>query len=76
MPTLTGSERLRAWMEGHQIANTRQRERVAAMSADEKLRQISRLMVSAKLFDGSRREAGDQQVQELWQRLRTRSPRR
>lgn len=65
---------VRAWIAGHEIANARQRERVAAMSTEEKLRQISRLMSSAGIFDMSRRAAGDQRVIELWQRLRARWP--
>ena len=44
------------------------------MTADEKLRQISRLMSSARMFDMSRRDAGDRAVIELWQRLRARWP--
>jgi hypothetical protein len=66
----TTPEQLRAWIEGQQIANDRQRESLAAMTADEKLRQISRLMASARVFDMSRRAAGDRAVHELWQRLR------
>lgn len=67
------SEELRAWIEGQQIANMRGREDVASMRPEEKLRQISRLMASARLFDMSRREAGDEAVRELWQRLRSRT---
>jgi hypothetical protein len=59
-------------MEGLRLADVRRRREVEALSADEKLRQISRLMASAKLFDMSRREAGDQAVRELWQELRAR----
>jgi hypothetical protein len=61
-------------MEGLRLADVRRRREVEALSADEKLRQISRLMASAKLFDMSRRNAGDQAVRELWQELRARWP--
>jgi hypothetical protein len=74
MPKGTTPEQLRSWIEGQRIANDRQRETLAAMSAEEKLRQISRLMASARLFDMSRRAAGDRAVHELWQRLRERWP--
>jgi len=73
MPKQLRSEELRAWIEGQQIANMRGREDVASMRPEEKLRQISRLMASARLFDMSRREAGDEAVRELWQRLRSRT---
>lgn len=74
MPVAADRDELRAWIAGHEIANERQRDRVVAMSGDDKLRQISRLMVSASLFDMSRRAAGDRAVIELWQRLRARWP--
>lgn len=74
MPEPGGRDELRAWIAGHEIASARQRERVAAMSAEEKLRQISRLMRSAGMFDMSRRAEGDARVIELWQRLRERWP--
>lgn len=74
MPQSNARDELRAWIEGHEIANARQRDRVASMSTEEKLRQISRLMSSAGIFDMSRRAAGDQRVIELWQRLRARWP--
>ena len=76
MPKQLRSEELRAWIEGQQIANMRGREDVASMRPEEKLRQISRLMASARLFDMSRREAGDDAVRALWQRLRSRTPSR
>lgn len=74
MPPSDARDDVRAWIAGHELANARQRERVAAMSVDEKLRQISRLMSSAGMFDMSRRAAGDERVIELWQRLRARWP--
>ena len=74
MPSPPHRDELRGWIAGHEIANARQRERVASMSAGEKLLQISRLMSSAGIFDMTRRAAGDQQVIELWQRLRARWP--
>ena len=67
-------QQLRQWMEGHQLANRRQQASLAAMSAEEKLHQISRLMASARLFPMSRRRAGDDVVREIWQRLRERWP--
>jgi hypothetical protein len=74
MPNAATREQLRAWIEGHQAANERRRDEVTAMTAEEKLRQISRLMRSARLFDMNRRAAGDRAVIELWQRLRARWP--
>ncbi|HEX7706362.1 MAG TPA: hypothetical protein VF701_07895 [Thermoanaerobaculia bacterium] len=65
-------QQLRGWIEGHQIANRRQQALRAAMSAEEKLLRISRLMASAHLFDMSRRRAGDEAVREIWKRLRER----
>jgi hypothetical protein len=76
MPYSATGEQLRAWIEGHKLANERHGDEVAAMTADEKLRQISRLMSSAGLFDMNRRAAGDRAVIELWQRLRARWPNR
>jgi hypothetical protein len=58
-------DELRAWIEGYEIAR---------MTPAEKLDQISRLMSSAELFDMSRRDADDQRVIEIWQRLRERWP--
>ena len=72
MPDPATRDQLRAWMDGHRAANERHLEEVAAMTPDEKLRQISRLMRSAGLFDMNRRAAGDRAVIELWQRLRAR----
>jgi hypothetical protein len=74
MPDRATGEQLRAWIAGHQLANERHRSAVAAMTADEKLRQISRLMSATRLFDMNRRAAGDGAVIELWQRLRARWP--
>jgi hypothetical protein len=76
MPDAATKEQLRAWLDGQQAANERHRGDVASMTPDEKLRQISRLMRSAGLFDMSRRAAGDRAVIELWQRLRARWPNR
>ena len=73
MPESGIGDELRAWLAGHEIANGRQRDQVAAMTADEKLRQLSRLMSSTYLFEMSRRAAGDQLVIDLWQQLRARS---
>ena len=67
-------QQLQGWIEGHQIANRRQQDLLAAMSAEEKLLRISRLMASARLFDMSRRRAGDEAVREIWKRLRERWP--
>jgi hypothetical protein len=74
MPRPVTKDELTAWLEGHRAANQRHRDEVAAMTADEKLSQISRLMSSAGMFDMSRRDRGDQRVIELWQRLRERWP--
>jgi hypothetical protein len=63
---------LRAWIEGQEAVNARRRQQVQAMTAEQKLRQISRLMGSARLFDLSRRDPGDEAVREIWQRLRRR----
>lgn len=71
----SGAE-LRAWLAGHEIANRRQRDRVASMTAEEKLHQLSRLMSSTGLFEMSRRNSGDQFVIDLWQQLRARSSNR
>jgi hypothetical protein len=67
-------DEIRSWIAGHEIANARQRAQVASMTAEEKLRQISDLMISTSLFDMSRRASGDQRVIELWQQLRARWP--
>lgn len=67
-------DELRAWIEGYELVNARQLEKVRSMTPAEKLDQISRLMSSADLFDMSRRDADDQRVIELWQRLRERWP--
>ena len=67
-------DELRAWIEGYEIVNARKREEVMSMTTAEKLDQISRLMSSADLFDMSRRDADDQRVIEIWQRLRERWP--
>ena len=61
---------LQAWIEGQEAVNDRRRQQVQAMTAEEKLRQIGRLMSSARLFDLSRRDRGDEAVREIWQRLR------
>lgn len=74
MPHAVTKDELTAWLEGHRAANQRHRDEIAAMTPDEKLRQISRLMSSAGMFDMSRRTEGDQRVMELWQRLRERWP--
>lgn len=76
MPESGVGDELRAWLAGHEIANARQRDQMAAMTAEEKLRQLSRLMSSTGLFEMSRRDAGDQFVIDLWQQLRARSPHR
>lgn len=76
MPESEAGNELRAWLAGHELANRRQRDQVAAMTAEEKLQQLSRLMRSTGLFEMSRRDAGDQFVIDLWQQLRTRSPHR
>lgn len=44
------------------------------MTMEEKLRQMSRLMSSARMFDMSGRAADDRAVIEIWQRLRERWP--
>ena len=67
-------DELRAWIEGYEIVNARKREEIMSMTPAEKLDQISRLMSSADLFDMSRRDADDQRVIEIWQRLRERWP--
>jgi hypothetical protein len=64
-------QELRDRVEGWRMANARQRAETASMTPEEKLRQISRLMASASLFDMSRRKAGDDLARELWNRLRT-----
>ena len=76
MPQAATKEQLRAWLDEQRVANERHRAEVIAMTADEKLRQISRLMSSARLFDMNRRDAGDHAVIELWQRLRAAWPNR
>jgi hypothetical protein len=55
----SSSDDLQDRLTGKELAATRRREEVAAMSAGDKLLQISRLMASASLFDMSRRAAGD-----------------
>jgi hypothetical protein len=65
-------QQLLGWIEGHEIANRRQQAVLAAMSAEEKLLRISRLMASAHLFDMSRRRTGDEAVREIWKTLRDR----
>lgn len=65
-------QQLLGWIEGHQIANRRQQALRAALSPEEKLLRISRLMASAPLFDMSRRRAGDEAVREIWKSLRER----
>ncbi len=67
MPNAGTREQLRAWIEGQRAVNERHRDEVASMTAGEKLAQISRLMSSARLFDMSRRDAGDRAVIEIWQ---------
>ena len=74
MPQRTDADELRARIAGHQAANERHRGAVMAMTMDEKLRQISRLMSSARMFDMSGRAADDRAVIEIWQRLRERWP--
>jgi len=74
MPPSNVREELRARIAGHELANARQRERLASMTFEEKLRQMSSLMSSAGMFDMSRRASGDQRVIELWQRLRAHRP--
>jgi hypothetical protein len=74
MPEPVGRDELRAWIAGHETANARQLDEIRAMSAEEKLRQLSRLMQSRSLFDMSRRAEGNQLVIDLWQRLRARWP--
>ena len=74
MPHTVTKDELTAWLEGQRAANQRHRDEVAAMTPGEKLRQISRLMSAAGMFDMSRRAEGDQRVIELWQRLRERWP--
>lgn len=70
MPQWTDADELRAKLAGYAIVNEMQWDEVRAMSAGEKLRSISHLMDAASLFDMSRRDAADQRVIELWQRLR------
>lgn len=76
MPHSTDADALRAKIAGYRIVNAMDLEEVRAMSAGEKLDQISRLMGAASLFDMSRRDAGDQRMRELWQRLRAEYRRR
>jgi len=75
VPEKVSKAQLRAWIQGHQTADARRIRRLSVMSPDEKLREMSRLMASAGLFDFSRREAGDQAVRDLWQTLRARAQR-
>jgi hypothetical protein len=67
-------EDLLSWLEGQRSANRRHGDEVRAMTPGEKLDRISRLMSSARMFDMSRRNAGDERVIALWQRLRERWP--
>jgi hypothetical protein len=64
------AEELRAWLEGHRLADELRRQRVAEMSHEEKLGEIAQLMAASSLFDMSRRIAGDEATRALWQRLR------
>ena len=67
-------EELLARLKGYEVVNARHLEEVRAMTPGQKLDQIARLMEAASLFDMSRRDADDQRVIELWQRLRERWP--
>jgi len=72
MTHASDAESLRAWLAGQELAGARRREELSAMTAESKLRQLSRLMASASVFDMSRRAEGDSVASELWRTLRER----
>lgn len=63
---------LRAWVERWALVNERQREETRRMTPAQKFLELSRLMVSARMFPMSRRKPANDAARELWLRLQQR----
>lgn len=63
---------LQAWTERWDLVNERQREEARRKTPAQKFLELSRLMISARMFPMSRRQPANDAARELWSRLQRR----
>jgi hypothetical protein len=72
MSGLMSKADLRAWTARWELVNERQREEARRMTPAQRFIELSRLMVSARMFPMSRRNPANDAARELWVRLQRR----